>query len=306
MRMVLAAFLLPALCAGGLARAGVPLRHVTRSAYTLTVDIRGKGMIALSDRRHLACNAAKSRCTRTFSLAATHGLTTLTATPASGWSFAGWANACTATEITCVPRGSGAMTVGARFVPLQGVSPTAPAPAPTTTTTTAPHPPPKPPTTTTSSPPPAPALGQAVPLGAPNYNSSAGVGGGPRQWYVRVDAATMSTSSNGAGAPLKAGEIFVAVSYSISYVDAAPDYAGDAPPPQSEWKVIYSWLSAEHAHAVSSAVAACSPHRAAGMAGFVPSIGRPTASRQWVSGTAYFPVPTACASDYTWFGVPLP
>ncbi|MFZ5441422.1 MAG: InlB B-repeat-containing protein, partial [Myxococcota bacterium] len=82
------------------------------TSFNLTVALLGNGAgTVLVSPPGLSCNTS---CTVTYT--ATTGVT-LTATPVSGSTFAGWSGGCTGTSPTCSLTLSGATTVTAAFVP---------------------------------------------------------------------------------------------------------------------------------------------------------------------------------------------
>jgi hypothetical protein len=76
---------------------------------TLALQIEGQGAVVSAD--HLLCNGP------TCSTAIAQGtVVQLTATPASGWRFAGWGGACSGRMPQCMVTMAGALTASARFI----------------------------------------------------------------------------------------------------------------------------------------------------------------------------------------------
>jgi hypothetical protein len=86
---------------------------VSAASYDLTIALAGTGTGTVTGTGGINCPGA---CSRTYPAGSTSS-TTLTATPASGSSFAGWSGGgCSGTATTCTVHLSSAQTVTANFV----------------------------------------------------------------------------------------------------------------------------------------------------------------------------------------------
>jgi hypothetical protein len=81
-------------------------------SLSLTVTIKGQGIVRLSTGRQIAC---ASSCNRTVLVSAGSRIT-LATRPSSGWKFGSWTGACQGTASTCRVRIARAARVGVTFL----------------------------------------------------------------------------------------------------------------------------------------------------------------------------------------------
>lgn len=92
---------------------------ISPSAQTLSVFLTGSGTVTSLDRA-ISCG---SICSHAYANGST---VTLTATPASGWSFQSWSGGCSGSSVSCTVSMSAAQSVTAVFLPTPSVPPSAP------------------------------------------------------------------------------------------------------------------------------------------------------------------------------------
>jgi len=86
-----------------------PLQATTpQDVVSLTVSTSGKGSVTSSPN---GINCPKQNCTGNYPLGT---VVTLTATPGSGWTFNGWSESCTGTDV-CTLTVTGNQTVKGNF-----------------------------------------------------------------------------------------------------------------------------------------------------------------------------------------------